>query len=281
MKTINTKVVLSSFRAAVATAMLAAVSSGFGMNETVQFQVNGFDPYVQMDGTNWYAGNNTIQSKDGFEMAAIDITVTKLIVNGSSQAVNNGSYIGFCGEIQQPIWTAPFTHTNRPLGTLNNFSAGIGASSGIADGGIGTEKAKLINILFDRHYAGRLVTDWNKKTMVAFQLALWEFTHESIGAWTLFDDKSSLATFRNNGYDTNRVDGEWKLVSDGMMLGEQYIQDVLEHNPDNYTPTLQIIGLVNEYDQDVLIPRSAIPEPRWLLAPGLAAVLFLFRRRGI
>jgi hypothetical protein len=288
MKRTSSKVVSSSIGVAIAVMLFASTGTGFGMNETVQFQINDFYYYVgdnstYWNGTYWYAGNNTIQNPHGMQIAAIKLTVTTLVVGGSSQPVNNGSYIGFCGELQQPIgdgeppWV--YTHTNGPLGSLDSFSAGIGASYGIALSGIGTEKAKLINILFDRHYAGRLASDWDKRTTVAFQLALWEFTHESVGTWTLFDDKSSLATFRNNGYDTNWNADEWEYVSAGVMLGEQYIQDVLAHNPQDYTPTLQIIGLVNEYDQDILIPMAAIPEPRWLLAPGIAAVLFLFRRR--
>jgi hypothetical protein len=280
MKTINTKVVSSSVRAAVAAIMLAAASSGFGMNETVEFTIaeDGYYPMATITNSWWWAGNGPVQNLD---MAAITMTVNNLYVGGSTIPINNGSYIGFCGEIQQPINVDTYMHSNKPMVMLDIASAGMGASSGIASGGIGVTKAKLVNILFDRHYAGRYKDNWNLKTTVAFQLALWEFIHESESteAWTLFDDMSSLATFRNNGYDTNRNDGDWALVSEGVMLGEQYIQDVLTHNPQDYTPTLQIIGLVNEYDQDVLIPLAAIPEPRWLLAPGLAAVLFLFRRR--
>lgn len=283
MKKINYRGVLSCVRAGAATMALlnASGDAAFASDELVSFNFSGSTYYHEtsdIPGTKWWSGNNTLYNNTGQPvwLGVIGITANYVVSGGVTNYTSRGEYAAFCGEIAQMLdGPTTFIHTNKPLGNMTMLTAGTGASYGIDIGGIGTQKARLVNMLFDLRYAGRRANDdWNSDTAAAFQLALWEFTHESLGtgAWTLFDSSPS-ATFHNYGFDP---------LDSRLVLGEQYIQEVVAYNAahqDDYMPTLQLVGLINEEYQDIIVPLSAIPEPRWLLAPGLAAVLFLFRRR--
>jgi hypothetical protein len=104
-------------------------------------------------------------------------------VNGTN--VNLSPIAAFCSELQESISVASYTFTSRQLWYLSAGQAGVPgtASSAIPTGGIGAQRAAYVSYLFDRYYISEALSEWTytqtNPFTHAFQLALWEMTHDS------------------------------------------------------------------------------------------------------
>lgn len=101
-------------------------------------------------------------------------------------ALSNSSPIAaFCAELAEPIAATTYTFQAAPLANLSAGRAGEAgtASSGIPVGGIGQQRAAYVRYLFDQYYISDRLSEWTitqaEPTSHAFQLALWEITHDS------------------------------------------------------------------------------------------------------
>ena len=111
-----------------------------------------------------------------------ELTVTEI----DGQAVSPGPLAAFCSELQESISAStPYPFEAAPISQLaaGTASATGTASSGMPSGGIGSLAASRLSYLFDEHYISSTLTDWTMNdttpSLHAFQLALWEITHDS------------------------------------------------------------------------------------------------------
>jgi hypothetical protein len=129
--------------------------------------------------TNYTAGQNpdTDRYVIGFELtiSAID-----------GEPVSIGPLATFCSEIEEPISAGTqYSFNAAPLSSLAAGTAGQSGtgSVGIPAGGIGSFRAARLAYLFDQHYISSALTDWTmtdaNPTLHAFQLAVWEITHDT------------------------------------------------------------------------------------------------------
>jgi hypothetical protein len=129
--------------------------------------------------TDYTAGENSDTERFviGFEMVITGI---------DGEPVSIGPLATFCSEIEEPVSAGtPYSFNAAPLSSLAAGTAGLSGtgSSGMPSGGIGSFAASRLSYLFDQHYISSTLTDWTmtdaNPTLHAFQLAVWEITHES------------------------------------------------------------------------------------------------------
>lgn len=96
--------------------------------------------------------------------------------------VSYDAYAGFCIEEEELI-SANTTYTNEftsiPTENAAAGSAGTGGSTLIPIGGIGTIAAGKARYLYDNHFTSLDADSWNPINATAFQLALWNLTHDT------------------------------------------------------------------------------------------------------
>jgi hypothetical protein len=110
-------------------------------------------------------------------------------VNGTS--VNLDPITSFCIELAEPIGLASYLFDGSQLYQASAGLAGAPgtASSNIPVGGIGALRAARVRYLFDNFYQSTNITQWrsngagpddpDSRKLQAFQLALWETSHDS------------------------------------------------------------------------------------------------------
>jgi hypothetical protein len=203
--------------------------------------------------------------------------------------VNVSPIAAFCAELQQDISTTTYTFLSQKLYHLSAGMAGVAgtASVGIPVGGIGAQRAAYVNYLFDRYYISEALTGWTytlaNPSTHAFQLALWEMTHDSdmdlrnTSGYIYVATQTS--TQRNNAID----------------LATTMLQDVRNANiSSSYVSTnFNIYALTNPQYQDIILatkkgsfttetlePIITVPEPATgSLMAFVAAIGFWIRRR--
>lgn len=100
------------------------------------------------------------------------------------QAVNIGPIAAFCAEIAEPVSVSSFNYDLSDIAQLSAGTAGQAgtASSNIPTGGIGDLRAARLAYLFDNFYISDSLSAWTMTdtdpTLHAFQLAVWEITHD-------------------------------------------------------------------------------------------------------
>lgn len=201
------------------------------------------------------------------------------------ESLNLSPLAAFCAEMEEPISTGTYNFYAKNLSALSAGQAGIPgtASSGIPTGGIGHQRAAYVNYLFDEYYMSEALSEWtfsNKKpTTHAFQLALWELTH---------DDDFSLSGLSGDLFVGKQTDGtrtEKKLRNNAVSLAQSMLNTVSQANvADDYISTkFSLWALVNTDGQGTtgyqdivlatrkkssshevlapLLPMPALPEP--------------------
>lgn len=215
-------------------------------------------------------------------------------VDGS--AVTLSPIATFCSELQEPISTSSYTFEAQQLNQLAAGQAGISgsASASIPSGGIGALRAARLAYLFDHHYISDDLTAWTQTTaspnLHAFQLAVWEITHDS----DLDIQTTSGAIYVGTQSNT--------LRNNAIALTQTYLNEVAAASVDesytstkfkfwaltsttgngaNGNPGFQDIILATEIGsqaEQILTPVLPIPEPGVELFLALAAFLSLIRR---
>ncbi len=242
--------------------------------------------------TNFVAGGSGSQSRFtiGFQLTLHNIDGTP---------VNVGPIAAFCSEIAEPISAQNYTFAAAPLKEIASGQAGISASASAAIpvGGIGDLRAARVAYLFDQFYISDQLTAWTVTTAQpstqAFQLALWELTHDSDlslsnTSGAVYLGSQGTSTLRNNGVslaqsyldtvNTANIDGTyvstkfkiWALV-DANGAGSTGWQDVIVAVP---------LGSSAETMLTPLLPVAPIPEPGTVAFILLALGLFLLGRKG-
>ena len=226
-----------------------------------------------MDGT-WQAGGEFPIS--GGDLAAGGFTVD---IN------SGGPLVAFCAELGQPV-TLDYDYfgvlepmfQQDAVAALGGSTAGSGRGTGIAIGGIGSEKAKYLQILFDQSYLGNALTDWSQQEAAAFQLALWKLTHEAATPPSpqSLDLGGSYGSGAHFGYN-----GDATVPSGLYDAANTLVGSVLGAVGSYVGPTKwELIALTNTTEQDLITATLLIPEPQtWALVSGLGLMLLVGVRR--
>ena len=265
----NRKVSQSLRRALFVLGAVVAASSATAQTATFNL-ANDTDFSVTLRGVN--AGD--LPSEDTATQAFI---IDILTVGGVSDPF---STIGFCTEYEE--FAVEGSNTNYSFDSLEGISSGrageVGtASTGIAIGGIGALRAGRVRYLFDQHYQGTAIDDWTRTDgtpdTLAFQIALWEITHDSdldldpTAGFFWIDPINNTGARRTN---TLALAQDWLDELDTMATDASYESATWEVH------ALEQIGTPG--DQDILY-ASRIPEPGATGLSLFAAVLFFVRRR--
>jgi hypothetical protein len=223
-------------------------------------------------------------------------------VNGTN--VNSSPVAAFCSELQESISVSTYTFKAQNLSTLAAGQAGKAgtASSAIPVGGIGHQRAAYVNYLFDCYYTSEALSGWTittaQPTTQAFQLALWELTHDSDLSITKTTGQVYI------GAQTAGTTTQITQRNNAIALAQSMIDTVRNANiSSTYMSTnFSIWALVNEGSpgyQDVvlatkktaaidkvlepLLPTPALPEPTTqaliTLTAGIFWMVSRFQRR--
>ncbi|MCC5848085.1 MAG: hypothetical protein JJU29_08325 [Verrucomicrobia bacterium] len=170
-----------------------------------------------MNYTDYVVGDTAAQSRFviGFEITINDVDGTPL---------NIGPIAAFCSELQEPISTSTYTFKAAPL---RGLAAGHGgssgtASAGIPNNGIGVHRAARLAYLFDQHYISESLTEWNQIELHAFQLAVWEVTHDT-----------DLSLSNTNGWNfvpTQAGGSDPAFRNDAIALAQSYLDEISTAN---------------------------------------------------
>jgi len=202
----------------------------------------------------------------------------------------------FCIELAEDIGVGSYTSFDSEY--LYKASAGrageVGTtSSNIPTGGIGQLRAAQVRYLFDQYYTSSDLGLWTQTdanpTTHAFQLSLWEITHDSdlslssggslyIGAQT--DGNPATINTRNNAIALAQ---SWLTAIDAAGITESYQSTTY----DVYTLTSTTGNGLNGYQDIVLasekltpiVPLQPIPEPSSALLVVIGSLFALRRRR--
>lgn len=148
-----------------------------------------------------------------------------------TDSASNASVVAYCMEISQSI----------SIGQSYDYDAVSLTTAGLSD-----TQARLVGILYDLYYAGDTTQDWNSVNTGAFQLALWELTH---------DDDGSLRSESGNFY----IDpgSNTKHVAD---VADSYLAGVYSQAADSsYSPYSELVSLTNSDYQDLIVLASLVP----------------------
>ncbi len=201
-------------------------------------------------------------------------TITLANIYREGVPVDTSSVVVFCTEIQESISTGQTYNYDvvepqyASAGTAGNPGS---SSSAIPIGGIGVAAARNVAILYDLYYAGNEASDWNSATVGAFQLAVWELTHDSDGSLSGTDG----SFYVTNGNSTVRN------------LAQSYLDAVgstsSSYNP--YTDLVALSSMGNPGRQDLLVQSQYVGGPVTAVPfgvnplPGLAIIGFFGWRR--
>lgn len=216
------------------TALVATIiaCAGAAHASPVTFKFNNFGKSSRVD---VFAGDSNVNN-----LSVGTINITPLFRDGIP--LDSGQVVAFCTEIQESI-SSGRTYSNYTVVSADQASAGTagppGSGSGIPSGGIGEAAARNAAILYDLYYAGTSSSDWTRNTAGAFQLALWELTHDNDGS--LYD---------TDGFFYSR-DGRTTKFD----LAQSYVDAVLATDA-NYNPFTELVALSSVGDpgnQDILV----------------------------
>lgn len=216
-------------------------------------------------------------------------------------AIDGNSYsvppvVAFCTELQESVGLGSYTYTAAPLEFASAGRAGESgtASSAMPPGGIGMLAAAQVRWLYDNHADSETLSSWafsqSDPASQAFQLALWEITHDSdlnikSTSGEVYVGYQSSTT-RNNARDlaqswlnelsaagidenyTSQTMNVWAMVNTtGNGSGSGY-QDVL------------FATRIGSTTDTLLVNNMTVPEPSTTLVSLLGfSVLFQRRRR--
>jgi len=211
------------------------------------FKFSSFANYDNFGAGQWIMNDTPIPSTEYFGT----IGLTTISIDGTVLPPQQ-QFVTFCVEIAQPIST----------GTTYTYSV---VDPTQVSGGYSDAIVRNARILYDLYYRGNAESSWTTPTAGAFQLALWELTHDTGGS--LY-----TGTFRNNG-----------ATNTSIALGESYLQGVLSQGAD-YNPFSTLLAISSPVNQDLYAFAPALSIPFGLeVWPGVAilgaAGFFRIRRR--
>ncbi len=157
-----------------------------------------------------------------------------------SNAMNT---VAFCAEISQSIRLGK-DYDNYNVSSLQTANIGLSEA-----------QARNVAILYDMYYMGQDASNWTTKQSTAFQVALWELTHDDDGS--MVGNGLNTGNFRASGdqgssYQENKV---------GTYVNEAgtYLSNVEAKAKNGYEPYTQVVALTSPTDQDLVVLGVAIP----------------------
>jgi hypothetical protein len=218
--------------------------------------------------TNFRAAGAGLQSS-----FVIGFNVDIATVNGSAQDID--PVAAFCVELAEPIQATGYTFT---AGHIYEASAGRAgesatASSNIPAGGIGLLRAARLRYLFNQHYQSVRLSEWTQTTasptLHAFQLAVWELSHDT-----------DLSLTNTSGSIYVGTQGS-TLRNNAIALAQSWLNEISAANVDEtyQSPKFEIWSLVSASGnpangrgyQDVLLAYDKTTEDYQTLKPLLPA----------
>lgn len=161
----------------------AATFIAFGVSAASAAVASLIDFTVALD-TNHDDGLNYTINSGATEQFTVGFEVSISAIDGEPTPL--GPIAAFCAEIEETIFVDQnLTFSTAYLRNLAQGTAGQSgtASAGMPPNGIGSTAAARLSYLFDEHYISSVLTDWTmtdaSPTLHAFQLAVWEVTHDS------------------------------------------------------------------------------------------------------
>lgn len=213
------------------------------------------------------------------------VSVTE--VNGN--ALSLYPLVAFCAELQEPIALQNYTFTSASLEEVSEGRAGEAgtASSAIPTGGIGDLRAARVRWLYDSYCQSEDLSSWtftwSNPASIAFQLALWEITHDSDLDMTSTSGNVYLGA-QSGGLEQNALSlaSTWLAALDAAGVDETY-----QSQNYNIWTLVDTSGQGDTGDQDILFATeigsaadmaisnamAGVPEVRTVALAGLGLLL--------
>jgi hypothetical protein len=205
------------------------------------------------------------------------------------QTVNLNPVAVFCSEIQEPISATSHSFTLDSLSGLAAGQAGATgtASSNIPSGGIGGLRAARLSYLFDNYYISEQLSAWTMTDMSpnlhAFQLAVWELTHDD--DLDLYSGEVSLGVQTDGSNLTRRENArglanDWVESVDAAGITAGYTSDKFSFWALTDIGSQDLILALEKDTSTESDFTGAIPEPSVsVLFAGCFAINLVFMRR--
>ena len=187
----------------------------------------------------------------GFGLAAnatpVTFTFDSFTKSRTTKANLNGEYINnlHMGNINVSIYD-PSTGTSAKtvaycMEIAETISIGEKytgyTSTDLASAGLSQSQAKLAGILYDLYYDSASASNASSTDAAAFQLALWELTHDDDGS--IWKRSGDFYVYDDHDKVANKADS--------------YLQDVKSAAKNNHEPYTEIVALTNAGHQDVVV----------------------------
>ncbi|MEP0772905.1 MAG: hypothetical protein HRF46_00900, partial [Acidobacteriota bacterium] len=188
------------------------------------------------------------------------------IPSGTFDITTTGSpalsdHASFCTELSQTL-SANTNYTGHRVAALETTprtagGGGLGNGFLIPSSGVGPARAGMLRYLFDRHYRSTvLAAPWTNDLAAAFQLAVWDVTHDHFGSNNSFNVTTGTApAFYSTTSNTARATAQGWLSDINTLnwpdeVWERYI-----------STTWHPIYLRSNTDQDVVLAIPVINAP--------------------
>lgn len=227
-------------------------------------------------------------------IGVVGLNVDVAAVNGKS--IDLDPIAGFCIEIAETLSTGDYLYES---GQLYQASAGLAgtigtASSSIPKGGIGDLRAARVRYLFDHFYQSSNIARWTHtdttSNIHAFQLALWEVSHDDDLSLSKTSGSIYFARPETNAFRLNVINlaGSWLSEIQKADVSESYESKIYE-----VATLTSVKGSIDDKSfQDLVIAYAKdgpeykqfsallpVPEPSSILSLVLGSLLTLRRRR--
>ncbi|MDP0497421.1 MAG: hypothetical protein Q7Q73_14560 [Verrucomicrobiota bacterium JB024] len=156
---------------------------------------------------------------------------------------NSAQTVAFCAEIGQSI-SIGSTYTNYNVTSLTEANIGLSES-----------QARNAAILFDLYYQGQDASSWTTMESTAFQLALWELTHDDDGS--MVSNGLSRGDFKVSIDDQNT--GDYNTTRNYVNKAMDYLNQVEALAKNGYNPYSELVALTSTTNQDLVVLGVAIP----------------------
>jgi hypothetical protein len=183
------------------------------------------------------------------------------VIDADIPSKNLYNYSAFCSEMGAVVQinTEYTSFQVVPLQNLASEYAGVAGTASvlIPFGGIGITHAGIVRYLYDKHFVSTAAGSWSPEQCAAFQMAIWEVTHDQFTAIPNF----SVITPSLNGfyYDYIANTTQGKLILD---TAQAWLSDVNNKSLvwSNYASTKwHIVGLQSAGNiQDLILAEPII-----------------------
>jgi len=186
-------------------------------------------------------------------------TFSNVSIGSQQWSVYGQQRTTFCVQLFEGVTAGnSYTYTILPPSQVPDMDAPVNAP-----GPMGPVKATLVNDLYRRYYAGLS----GAQSVGAFQLALWEITHENIDARTASEAVTQLGLDRG-AFQVNQLSGTYRTAA-------SMLSSLGEGGFGTMSTTFHTLTNQSAQDQLMVVPIGA---PAVLAGLGLIGVGLMRRR---